>query len=132
MRVAPLLIMAAILAAPVAAKPSSNERGEAALAKELKGYTPGKTQSCISIMEVNGQTIVDRTAIIFRTLGGKIYVNRPEGAEFLRDDNILVFKPTGSQYCRLDLVQQVDRSTHMRGGAISLNDFTVYTKPKTR
>jgi len=131
MRVAPLLIMAAMLATPVVgAKPITNERGEAELAKELKGYTPGKSQACVSITQVNGQRIIDGTAIIFRSLGGKIYVNRPEGAEFLRDDNILVFKPTSSQYCRLDLVQQLDRSTHMRGGALSLNDFTVYTKAR--
>jgi hypothetical protein len=130
MRVASLLIMAAMIATPLSAKPATNERGEAELAKELKGYTPGKAQSCITITDVSGQRIIDGTAIIFRSLGGKLYVNRPNGAEFLRDDNILVFKPFGSQYCRLDIVQQVDRSTHMRGGAISLNDFTVYTKAR--
>lgn len=129
MRLVGLLVGVAVLAAGTAqARLSVKERGEAELAKELKGYAPGKTADCISIMQVTGQRVIDGTAIVFQSLGGKLYVNRPEGAEFLRDDNILVMKPTGSQHCRLDIVQQVDRSTHMHSGAVSLNDFTVYNK----
>jgi hypothetical protein len=131
MRIVGLLIGVAVLAAGAAqAAPSAKERGEAELAKELKGYVPGKKVRCVSMMDINGQTIIDGTAIIFRSLGGKLYVNRPNGAEFLNDDNVLVMKPTGSQHCSLDIVQQLDRVTHMHSGAISLNDFTLYTKAR--
>jgi len=131
MRIAPMLIMAALVAAPVAAKgPSAKERGEAELAKALKNYVAGPTVRCVNISDITNQTVIDRTAIIFWGLGGKAWVNRPRGAEFLNDDNILVMHPFGSQHCRLDIVHQRDRYTHMQGATIGLDDFTLYTKPK--
>jgi hypothetical protein len=63
-------------------------------------------------------------------LGGKAWVNRPNGAEFLREDNILITKPFGGQTCRLDIIRQRDRYSHIQGAAIGLNDFTLYTKVK--
>jgi hypothetical protein len=131
MRIASMLIMAALVAAPVAAKgPSARERGEAELAKDLKNYVPGKQVDCVNLHEITNQTVVDGTAIIFWGLGGKAWVNRPKGAEFLNDDNILITKPFGSQHCRLDIIHQRDRFTHMQGPAIAFDSFTLYTKPK--
>jgi len=131
MRIASMLIMAALAAAPVAAKgPSARERGEAELAKDLKNYVPGKQVDCVNLHEITNQTVVDGTAIIFWGLGGKAWVNRPKGAEFLNDDNILITKPFGSQHCRLDIIHQRDRFTHMQGPAIAFDSFTLYTKPK--
>ena len=131
MRIASMLVMAALMAAPVAAKgPSMKERGEAELAKDLKGYVPGKQVDCVSLHDITNQTVIDGTAIIFWGLGGKAWVNRPKGAEFLRDDNILITKPFGSQQCRLDIVHQRDRMSHMEGPAIVFDNFTLYTKPK--
>jgi len=126
-----MLIMTALLAAPVAAKgPSMRERGEAELAKTLKGYVPGPKVRCVNLSDITNQTVIDGTAVIFWGLGGKAWVNRPNGAEFLRDDNILITKPFGGQQCRQDIVHQRDRYTHMQGAAIVFNDFTLYTKPK--
>jgi len=131
MRIASMLVMAAMVAAPVAAKgPSTRERGEAELAKALKGYVPGKQVNCVSLSDITNQTIIDGTAIIFWGLRGKAWVNRPKGAEFLRDDNILITKPFGSQQCRLDIVHQRDRFTRIQGPAIAFDSFTVYTKPR--
>lgn len=131
MRIASMLIMAALVAAPVAAKgPSAKERGEAELAKMLNGYVPGKQVDCVNLHDIVNQTVVDRTAIVFWGLGGKAWVNRPKGAEFLNDDNILITKPFGSQNCRLDIIHQRDRYTHIQGPAIVFDNFTVYQKPK--
>jgi hypothetical protein len=132
MRIASLLIMAAAIAAPVAAKgPTMKERGEAELAKALKDYVPGPTVRCVNLTDITNQTVIDGTAVIFWGLGGKAWVNRPNGAEFLRDDNILITKPFGGQNCRLDIVHQSDRYTHMQSAAVTFSDFTVYTKVKT-
>lgn len=131
MRIASMLIMAALAAAPVAAKgPSMRERGEAELAKALNGYVPGPKVRCVNLSDITNQTVIDGTAVVFWGLGGKAWVNRPEGAEFLRDDNILITKPFGGQNCRLDTVRQRDRFTHMPSAAIVFNDFTLYTKIK--
>jgi len=131
MRIASMLIMAALVTAPVAAKgPSAKERGEAELAKDLKNYVPGKQVDCVNLQDITNQTVIDGTAIIFWGLGGKAWVNRPKGAEFLKEDNILITKPFGSQQCRLDIIHQRDRYTHMQGPAIAFDSFTVYTKPR--
>jgi len=131
MRIASMLIMAALVAAPVAAKgPSMTERGEAELAKALKGYVPGPKVRCVNLSDITNQTVIDGTAIIFWGLGGRAWVNRPDGARLLREDNILITKPFGGQNCRLDIVHQRDRFSHIQGASIVFNDFTLYTKPK--
>jgi hypothetical protein len=132
MRMASMLITAAILAAPAIARESTQQRGEAELAKMLKGYVPAKQVRCVNLSDITNQTVIDGTAIVYWGLGGKAWVNRPRGAEFLREDNILITKPFGGQNCRLDIVRQRDRYTHIPGPAIGLNDFTLYTKVKGR
>jgi len=124
------MIVAAMLAAPVAARQSAKESGEAELAKMLKNYVPGKQLHCVTLSDITNQTIVDRTAIVYWGLGGKAWVNRPDGAEFLREDNILITKPFGGQTCRMDIIHQRDRTSHIQGGTVVLNDFTLYTKVK--
>jgi len=131
MRIASMLITAALLAAPAVAKgPSTHERGEAELAKVLKGYVAGPKVRCVNLSEITNQTVIDGTAVVFWGMRGKAWVNRPQGAELLHDDNILITKPFGGQNCRLDIVHQRDRFTHMQGASIVFNDFTLYTKVK--
>ena len=132
MRIASMLIMAAMLAAPVSARESMKQRREAELAKMLKGYVPGKQVRCVELSDIANQTVIDGTAIVYWGLGGKAWVNRPNGAEFLREDDILISKPFGGQACRLDIVHQRSRFSHIPGPAVGLNDFTLYTKVKTR
>jgi len=132
MRIASILIMAAMLAAPIGARPSAKESGEAELAKILKNYTPGKQLHCVNLSDITNQTIVEGTAIVYWGLGGKAWVNRPDGAEFLHEDNILITKPFGGQDCRMDIIHQRDRTSHIPGGTLVLNDFTLYTKVKPR
>jgi hypothetical protein len=132
MRMASMLIMAAVLAAPASARVSMKERGEAELAKLLKGYVPGEKVRCVRTSDITNQTVIDGTAIVYFGLGGKAWVNRPNGAEFLHEDNILITKPFGGENCRLDIVRQADPFTHTQGASIVLNDFTLYTKVKTR
>jgi hypothetical protein len=125
------LCLAALLmaAAPAAARQSMQERGEAELASQLKGLVPGKPQDCVSMSRIDGSTIIDGTAIVYRSLG-VTYVNRPSGAEMLREDDIPVQYVWGSQLCRLDRLKLLDRSTRMERGFASLGEFVPYTKPK--
>lgn len=128
MRKAALLIGCTCLLAASADARRHDPGGEAELAKALKGYVPGQQVSCITLRDADNQQVIDGTAILYRALGGKIYVNRPDGAQFLDDDNVQISKPFGDQLCRHDIIQQRDRYTFIPGGAIALNDFTVYTK----
>jgi len=105
------------------------ERGEAELAQELKGLVPGKPQDCVTLSRIDGSHIVDGTAIVYRSMNGTVYVNRPGGAEMLREDDIPVQYIYGSQLCRLDQMRLLDRSTQMMRGFAVLGDFVPYTKP---
>ena len=126
---------AALAIAALAAGPSvAAERltGEAKLAKMLEGREPGQPVSCISNMRNLDLTVIDRTALVYGS-GTTIYVNRTKDPRWIDRDDILVTKPTNaSQLCRMDSVHTMDRSTHMRGGAIMLEDFVPYTRVRNK
>jgi hypothetical protein len=124
-----ITILAAVAAMPVSARPTMRESGEAALAKELAGLVPGKPEDCVTLSRIDGSHIIDGTAIVYRGLGGKVYVNRPGGAEMLRDDDIPVQYVYGSQLCRMDRMKLLDRSSRMERGFAVLGAFVPYTKP---
>ena len=112
----------------VSAKQTVAQKGEAKLAKLLEGREPGKPVSCISTLQNRDLTVIDRTTLVYGS-GTTIYVNRTKDPRWIDRDDILVTKPTtGGELCRLDSVHTMDRSTHMRGGAIMLDDFVPYTK----
>jgi hypothetical protein len=127
-----MLTMAAILVAPASARESMKERGQAELGKLLKDYVPVGTARCVRSSDIVNQTVIDGTAIVFFGLGGKAWVNQPDGADFLREDNILITRPFGGDNCRLDIVRQTDRFVRIEGASMALNDFTLYKKVKRR
>ena len=114
----------------VSAKPTLAERGEARLAKMLEGREAGEPVSCIPNMPTPNLTVIDRTALVYGS-GSVIYVNRTQDPRWISQNNILVSKPTNaSQLCKMDSVYTMDRSTHMRGGAVMLEDFVPYKRIK--
>ncbi len=129
----PLIFSALAAAAIVAAPASAREKlePEAKLAKMLEGRVAGKPQNCITLSTARSSTIIDGTAIVYRT-GNTLWVNRPKGgAETLDDDDILVTKTVGSQLCSIDMVNLVDRTSHMYNGFVSLGEFVPYRKVDT-
>lgn len=131
MRKRPLAMIVLILGAgaPALARPSVQERGEAELARQVAGLAPGKPVHCISLDRIEGPTIIDGTAIVYRGLGGTLWVNRPRGADMLREDDVLVQEVYGSQLCNLDQIRLLDRGSRMEHGFASFNDFVPYTRP---
>lgn len=126
------LFAATILAAgPGAAGARERLAPDAQLAKLLDGRVAGKPQNCIPLSSVTSSQIIDKTAIVYR-IGNTLWVNRPQGAESLDDDDILVTKTTGSQLCSIDTVELRDRSSHMYNGFVSLGEFTPYRRAATR
>ena len=100
---------------------------EQRLEKLLEGRAPGKPQSCISNMDSRDMQVIDGTALVYRS-GSTLYVNRPRNAEDLDSDDIMVIRTHGSQFCRLDMVNMVDRTGHFPTGFISLGDFVPYKR----
>ncbi len=111
------------------AKP--DPKGEAQLAKMLEGRVAGKPVRCLSTPLLRDSTVIDKTAIVYRS-GSKLYVNRPRsGADQLDDDDILVTKLYGSQLCNIDKVDLVDRGSRMWSGFVMLGDFVPYERVKS-
>lgn len=136
MRMVQALLAGALIAvsgAPAVAASSVNERGEARLAKILEGRVAGKPVDCLFLPDIQSSEIVDGTAILYRTSGNRLYVNRPRsGASTLDRDDILVTKTSTSQLCRIDTVQLLDRTSHFFSGFVALGEFVPYTKADAR
>lgn len=122
----------ALLALPGAAMAEEkvNAKGEAELVKMLEGRVAGKPVKCLSNTSLDNSTVIDGTAIVYRS-GSKLYVNRPRsGADQLDDDEILLTKLYGSQLCSSDKIDLIDRSSRMWSGFVLLGDFVPYARVK--
>lgn len=111
--------------AAVQAKPRLTP--EQRLEKLLEGRVAGKPTSCISSFDTRDMEIIDGVALVYKS-GTTLYVNKPRNPEDLDSDDILVIRPTGSQLCRLDMVNTVDRMGHFTTGFINLGDFVPYRR----
>jgi len=126
-RIVLVAAMVGLLGACTTVQPRVSQAGEEKLAKMLEGREAGKPTSCISTFDNRELQIIDKTALVYGS-GDTIYVNRPENPERLDSNDILVTYPTGSQLCRLDRVNTVDRSGHFVTGFVALTDFVPYRR----
>lgn len=127
---ATLAVGASLFAAP-AAFAGPKLTGEERLAKILDGREAGKPVSCITMSQTQNATVIDKTAIVYR-VGRTIYVNRPNNADQLDSDDIMVTKTFSSQLCNLDTVQLYSRGgPSMWTGFVGLSDFVPYTRAPT-
>lgn len=121
------LVASALVAGGGAVQAKPKLTPEQRLEKLLKDRVPGKPVTCISQSDTRDLEIIDGLALVYRS-GATLYVNRPKNAEDLDSDDILVVRPSGSQLCRLDMVQTVDRMGHFTTGFINLGDFVPYRR----
>ena len=129
---APALFALASLALPATAmaNKASAPNYEEKLAKILKGRTAGKPVDCINQQLVRSTRVINRTAIVYEMSNGTYYVNRPNsGANFLRDDLVLVTSTHNMQLCSIDVVHLVDNSHGMTMGSLGLGKFIPYPRP---
>lgn len=124
-RIASLALIAAALAAPAtAARRTPDEQ----LAKLLEGRVAQAPVNCINPSQATSTQIVAGKAIVYG-VGSRLYVNVPRGrAETMRSDDILITRQFGSQLCRNDQVQLLERGLSIPRGIILLGDFVPYVK----
>lgn len=128
-----LLIGAALLGASATALAADrdNSKNEAKLTAALGGRVAGKPVDCINLRDVRSSQIIDGTAIVYDTGGGKLLVNRPRiGAQSLDSDDILVTKTYGAELCSLDTINLIDRGSQIQSGFVGLGQFVPYTRVK--
>lgn len=134
MRMLPILFFAVALAAtgaPAAARSSAelDAVGQAKLDKAIAGRIAGKPVDCINQRQIQSSEVIDHTAILYRMIGGQLYVNQPDGGrESLDRDDVLVTKTYSTELCSIDTVQLIDRYSHFYRGFVGLGPFVPYSK----
>lgn len=129
-----LLAGALILAAAPAqaAGTSAAERtaaAEAKIARAIEGRVAGPPVDCLYLRDIRSSRIIDRTAILYETIGGTLYVNRPDsGQSSLRRDDVMVTDTHSSRLCSIDIVRLFDNGTRMQTGFVGLGPFVPYKK----
>lgn len=98
-----------------------------AILPELAGRIAGPPQSCVSIVPTTSMRIADRRIILYGS-GATIWVNRMASECFANSMDILVTHPTGSQYCRGDIVRSVSPLGGIPGPSCVLGDFIPYRR----
>lgn len=124
---------AALLAvAPALAQDDRAARAQGDLAKALEGRTAGDPVKCLNLRDIRSTKIIDRTAIIYETTGGVLYVNTPKGgASSLDKWDVLVTDTRSSQLCSIDIVKLYDSGSRISTGFVNLGEFVPYRKAKS-
>lgn len=132
-RIIPVLAGLALLGlVPAHAATDREARGAAELAKAIEGRTAGEPVDCLNLRDIRSTRIIDRTAIIYETRNGTIYVNKPEGgARSLDKWDVLVTDTHSTQLCDVDVVRLFDTVARMETGFVNLGDFVPYRKAKS-
>lgn len=126
------LMLAMLLPAASVTAAAPSGKGEARLAKMLKGRVAGTPVDCIDITRIDDSEIVDRTAIVYR-VGSTLYVNRPDaGAQTLFRGDILVTDTVLARLCNVDIVRLIDPTQRAPKGFVNLGDFVPYARPGKR
>ena len=123
------LTAAAALLGGSALEARSRQTPQQELAKLLEGREPGAPRPCISQFEARDVRVIDGTALVFGW-GNTIWVNVPRNARDVDSDDVLLTRNYGGQFCSLDIVQTLDRSSMIFNGSISLGDFVPYRRVK--
>jgi hypothetical protein len=63
---------------PAQARPGPKIDAEAKLAKALEGRVAGEPVDCLTLRDIRSSRVINRTAILYETRGGVVYVNRPQ------------------------------------------------------
>ena len=113
------------------AEAASMTKGEKRLAKLLKDRVAGEPVRCIRTMPSLRMQTINRTAYVYGS-GDTIYVQRTRDPDQISDGDVLVSNRTnGSELCRLDVVNTIDRILGQFTGTVFFEDFVPYTRVKS-
>ncbi len=122
-------LAAAFLIALAFAQPTLAEKAPPTDPATLKAT--GEPQACISNRANVSSKPAGQSVLMFRTGANSWFRNDLRArCPSLRDDLILVFRSTGSQYCELDTFDVVDPFSRINFGVCSLGKFTPVEVPK--
>jgi hypothetical protein len=97
---------------------------------ELVGRVAGVPQRCVSISSIQTLRLSDSNPhLLLYGNGRTIWANSVGPDCSFRRDDIPITQPTGSSYCRGDVVRSIDRISHFPGPTCVFGDFIPYRRP---
>jgi len=120
-----ILLLAAILGSCAAPPPPGLQRP----LTELAGRTAGAPRDCLPIRPTENLRVADDRSTLVYGSGKTIWINALGPACSFGFNDIPIFEPTVSSYCRGDIVRTVDRDSHIPGPSCVLQSFVPYTRP---
>jgi len=117
-----LILACLVAAAPAAAAPD--------LDRLLSGAPAGKPTHCVRPQDIRGQTIADRSTIVFERGYGRYYRNDVGPAcAALRPDRAIVARDVAIGFCEGDLFDVFDPISRVGYGACTFGPFVPYQRP---
>jgi hypothetical protein len=97
--------------------------------RELAGRVAGPAQKCVLIQANESLRVSDTNRHLLLYGSGKtIFANQLAPACGYGRDDVLITEPSGSYYCRGDLVRSMDRLSHIPGPSCAIGEFVPYTR----
>jgi hypothetical protein len=104
--------------------------GQQGPASELAGRVAGAPAHCVPITSIQNLRVSDSDPHLMLYGNGRvIWANSFGPGCSFRSDDIPVTEPTGSSYCRGDIVRSIDRISHLPGRTCVFGDFIPYRRP---
>ena len=103
--------------------------GQSVVPAELAGRVAGTPSRCLSIEPSSALRMADgdRHTLISGS-GRTVWSNSLGRSCGFGLNDILVFEPMGSQFCRGDIVRSVDRTSGINGPSCVLGDFVPWVR----
>ncbi len=96
---------------------------------ELVGRTAGAPRDCVPIRPTANFRIADDRSTLIYGSGQTVWVNALGPACSFGFNDIPIFEPSVSSYCRGDIVRTIDRDSHIPGPSCILGPFVPFTRP---
>ena len=123
------IVPAAVVLALVSCAPPP-PAGQQGPESELAGRVAGAPEHCVSISSSENLRVSDSDPHLMLYGNGRIiWANSLGPGCSLNRDDIPVIEPTGSSFCRGDIVRSIDRTSHLPGRTCVFGDFIPYRRP---
>jgi hypothetical protein len=127
-----ILMAVSLLASCSTAQMSEREQRfiateQARLDTELRGLTPGKPKSCISLRDARGTESFGESTLLFRVGRKLVYRTDTRGScRSIGNGRALVIRAFGSELCRGDLAESIDTATRSSYSTCQMGEFIPY------
>lgn len=119
-----ILIAAALIAAPAAARTDPQQQ----LDRLLAGRTAGQPVDCINLFPTTRSTTIERQTVVYEVAGTRYVARFAQGCPELGDNRVIVTRTPSSQLCRGDIAQIVETTPAFPVGSCVFDGFIPYRR----